>query len=99
MRYLEDSRLELSNKCVERSMKPFVMGRKNRLLASQYTYRLTIQRYDHSMIETAKETDLGPYCDLLWILRNVPVLSRVDETWAEKLVSTLALQECKIPQK
>ena len=28
-RYLEDGRLELSNNRAERSIKPFVMGRKN----------------------------------------------------------------------
>lgn len=32
IRYLEDGRLELSNNRAERSIKPFVMGRKNFLL-------------------------------------------------------------------
>ena len=34
VRYLEDGRLELSNNRAERSMKPFVMGRKNWLFAN-----------------------------------------------------------------
>ena len=33
-RYLEDGRLELSNNRAERSIKPFVMGRKNWLFAN-----------------------------------------------------------------
>ena len=34
IRYLEDGRLELSNNRAERSIKPFVMGRKNWLFSN-----------------------------------------------------------------
>lgn len=34
LRYLEDRRLELSNNRAERSIKPFVIGRKNFLFAN-----------------------------------------------------------------
>jgi transposase len=60
IRFLEDGRIELSNNRAERSIKPFVIGRKNWLFcntprgarASAITY---------SIIETAKENGLNPY--------------------------------------
>lgn len=51
------------------------------------------------LIETAKENALDPYRYLLWVLRSAPTLSRTDAESAEKLVPTMAPQECSIPQK
>lgn len=51
----------------------------------------------YSLIETAKENDLDPYRYLLWILRNAPSLSEIDEAWPEKLLPGNAPEECYMP--
>ena len=53
-RYLEDGRLELSNNRAERSIKPFVMGRKNWLFANT-SGGAQASSVIYSLIETAKE--------------------------------------------
>ena len=97
-RYLEDGRLELSNNRAERSIKPFVMGRKNWLFANT-PGGAQASAVIYSLIETAKENGLDPYQYLLWILRNAPQLSETDEAWAEKLLPARAPKECYVPQK
>ncbi|WP_423783401.1 IS66 family transposase, partial [Gemmiger formicilis] len=59
-RYLEDGRLELSNNRAERSIKPFVMGRKNWLFANT-PGSAQASAVIYSLIETAKENGLDPY--------------------------------------
>ena len=88
-RYLEDGRLELSNNRAERSIKPFVMGRKNWLFANT-PGGAQASAMIYSLIETAKENGLDPYRYLLWVLQNAPQLSETDETWAEKLLPARA---------
>ena len=78
MRYLEDGRLELSNNRAERSMKPFVMGRKNWLFANT-AGGTRASAVIYSLIETVKENGLDPYRYLLWVLQNAPQLSETDE--------------------
>ena len=97
-RYLEDGRLELSNNRAERSMKPFVMGRKNWLFANT-PGGAQASSVIYSLIETAKENGLDPYRYLLWVLQNAPQLSETDETWAEKLLPARAPKECYMPHK
>lgn len=97
-RYLEDGRLELSNNRAERSIKPFVMGRKNWLFANT-PGGAQASAVIYSLIETAKENGLDPYRYLLWILQNAPQLSETDAAWAEQFTPANAPQECKIPQK
>ena len=60
VRYLEDGRLELSNNRAERSIKPFVMGRKNWLFANTPAGAQS-SAVIYSLIETAKENELDPY--------------------------------------
>ena len=97
-RYLEDGRLELSNNRAERSMKPFVMGRKNWLFANT-PGGAQASSVIYSLIETAKENGLDPYRYLLWLLQNAPQLSETDEAWAEKLRPARTTEECYMPQK
>lgn len=97
IRYLEDGRLELSNNRAERSIKPFVMGRKNWLFANT-PGGAQASSVIYSLIETAKENHLDPYRYLLWVLRNAPVLSQTDEAWPAKLLPQKAPQNCCIPQ-
>ena len=63
IRVLEDGRLELSNNLAERSIKPFVIGRKNFLFANT-PWGAQGSAVIYSMIETAKANDLDPYCYL-----------------------------------
>ena len=95
-RYLEDGRLELSNNRAERSIKPFVMDRKNWLFANT-PGGAQASAVIYSLIETAKENDLDPYRYLLWVLRNAPGLSEADVAWAEKLLPASAPEECYMP--
>ena len=97
-RYLEDGRLELSNNRAERSIKPFVMGRKNWLFANT-PGGAQASAVIYSLIETAKENGLDPYRYLLWVLRNAPQLSETGKAWAEKLLPANAPEECCMPQK
>ena len=97
-RYLEDGRLELSNNRAERSIKPFVMGRKNWLFANT-PGGAQASAVIYSLIETAKENGLDPYRYLLWVLQNAPQLSETDETWAESLLPANASEECYMPHK
>ena len=96
-RYLEDGRLELSNNRAERSMKPFVMGRKNWLFANT-PGGAQASSVIYSLIETAKENGLDPYRYLLWLLQNAPQLSEAKKAWAEKLLPANAPEECYVLQ-
>ena len=97
VRYLEDGRLELSNNRAERSIKPFVIGRKNWLFSNTPAGAQS-SAVIYSLIETAKENDLDPYRYLVWLLNHAPGLSRTDEVWAESFLPVNAPQECKIPK-
>ena len=93
----EDGRLELSNNRAERSVKPFVIGRKNWLFANTPAGAQS-SAVIYSLIETAKENKLDPHRYLLWVLQSAPMLSQADEFWAEKLLPANAPQECYISQ-
>lgn len=70
-RYLDDGRLEISNNRAERSIKPFVIDRKNFLFAN--TPRgAKASALMFSLIETAKENDLNPFAYLSYVFRNAP---------------------------
>lgn len=70
-RYLCDGRLEISNNRAERSIKPFVINRKNFLFAN--TPRgAKASAVMFSLIETAKENGLNPYVYLMKVLTQAP---------------------------
>jgi transposase len=97
IRYLEDGRLELSNNRAERSIKPFVMGRKNWLFANTPAGAQS-SAVSYSLIETAKENALDPYRYLMWVLKTTPALAQTNNNWAEQLTPSNAPESCKIPQ-
>ena len=70
-RYLEDGRLEISNNRAERSIKPFVIGRKNFLFAFS-PKGAKASAIVFSLIETAKENGINPYDYLLRIFQQAP---------------------------
>ena len=70
-RFLLDGRLEISNNRAERSIKPFVIGRKNFLFA--YTPRgAKASAIIYSLVETAKESGVDPYGYLTFIFKTAP---------------------------
>ena len=95
--YLKDGRLEISNNRAERSIKPFVIDRKNFLFANT-PKGATGSAVMFSIIQTAIENGLDPYRYLLWILRNAPGLSEEDAAWTEKLLPANAPEECYMLQ-
>jgi transposase len=76
-RYLEnvllDGRLELSNNRAERSVKPFVIGRKNWLF-SNTAKGADASAVLYSIIETAKENGIKPYEYLKYVFETAPDL-------------------------
>lgn len=93
-RYLDDGLLEISNKLAERSIKPFVMGRKNFLFAntpSGAKGSATI----FSLIETARENSLDPYRYLTWIFQTAPNLDSEDPGTGQILLPWNAPENCK----
>ena len=75
VRYLLDGRLEISNNRAERSIKPFVIGRKNWLFCNTVHGAQSSTVY-YSLIVTAVENGLKPYEYLSWILANAPNLGQ-----------------------
>ena len=69
--YLLDGRCEISNNRAERSIKPFVIGRKNFLFAD--TVRgAKASAIIYSIIETAKENALNPMKYLTYLFEKIP---------------------------
>ena len=95
-RYLLDGHLEISNNRAERSIKPFVIGRKNFLFAN--TPRgAKASAIIYSMVETAKENGLNPYAYLTYILKNAPNWDiRNDVEGLKKLLPSFVPDYCKV---
>lgn len=88
--YLKDGRLELSNNRAERSIKPFVISRKNFLFANTPRGAQS-SAVVFSLIETAKENGLDPYRYLTYVLSQAPKLAAQDEEWAGKLIPEVVI--------
>ena len=73
MRFLEDGRIEISNNRAERSIKPFVIGRKNWLFANT-PKGARASAVIYSLVETAKENKLAPYTYLNHLFERLPNL-------------------------
>lgn len=86
--FLLDGRLEINNNRSERSIKPFVVGRKNWLFANTPRgARASATIY--SIIETAKENGLVPFNYLCYLFERMPNLGDggLDELlpWSDSL--------------
>lgn len=69
--YLLDGRCEISNNRAERSIKPFVIGRKN-FLFSDTVRGAKASAIIYSIIETAKENGLNPMKYLTYLFEKMP---------------------------
>ncbi len=85
-RYLLDGRLEISNNRAERSIKPFVIDRKNFLFANtpRGAKASTVM---FSLIETAKENGLNPFEYLSNVLKRALQLNL--EKWNDRIEALL----------
>ena len=96
--FLLDGRLEIDNNRAERSIKPFVIGRKN-FLFSNTPRGANGSAIIYSIIETAKENNLKPYYYLLHLFEHLPNIdindpAAVDDLmpWSDKLP-----EQCRMP--
>ena len=92
--YLKDGRLEISNNRAERSIKPFVIDRKNFLFANT-PKGATGSAVMFSLIQTAIENGLDPYKYLTWLLRKAKDADLTDLNTVKKLLPWNAVADCQ----
>jgi transposase len=98
--FLQDGRLEIDNNRSERSIKPFVIGRKNWMFSN--TPRGAIASATiYSIIETAKENHLNPFHYLTYLFEKMPNIDIKDSKVLEDLLpwSSALPDYCRMPNK
>ena len=93
--FLEDGRLELTNNSAERSIKPFVIGRKNWLFCNTPAGASSSATV-YSIIETAKENKLKPFDYLKFVFEKIQLGEIGIEKmlpWSEDLPENLYIKE------
>ena len=93
--YLKDGRLEISNNRAERSIKPFVIDRKNFLFANT-PKGATGSAIMFSLIQTAIENGLDPYRYLTWLLRTAKDANLTDTQAVQNLLPWNVPAECRV---
>ena len=91
--YLNDGRLEISNNLAERSIKPFVIDRKNFLFANT-PKGASASTITFSVIQTAIENGLDPYRYLRYVFTEAPKLSATNDDWPNTLLPWYAPDSC-----
>ena len=92
--YLKDGRLELSNNRAERSIKPFVIDRKNFLFANT-PKGAAGSAVIFSLIQTAIENGLEPYKYLTWLMKTAKDADLSQEDTIRSLLPWNAPAECR----
>lgn len=92
--YLKDGRLELSNNRAERSIKPFVIDRKNFLFANTPSGARG-SAVIFTIIQTAIENDLDPCRYLTWLLDTANCADLDNPDIVQSLLPWNAPEECK----
>ena len=96
--YLKDGRLEFSNNRAERSIKPFVISRKNFLFANT-PKGATGSAVIFSLIQTAIENGLDPYKYLTWLMKTAKDADLEDAITVQALLPWNAPEECRAAQR
>jgi transposase len=97
--FLKDGRLELDNNRSERSIKPFVIGRKNWLFANSPRGARS-SAIIYRIVETAKENGLNPFSYLTYLFEQLPNVKVKDPTALDLLPWSEAVQQkCRVPAK
>ena len=94
LNYLKDGRLELSNNRAERSIKPFVIDRKNFLFANTPSGAKS-SAVIFSLIQTATENGLDPYRYLTWLLSSAAEMDLAQPIVVQLLLPWNAPAVCK----
>lgn len=92
--YLNDGMLEATNNLAERSIKMFVIDRKNFLFANT-PKGADSSAVTFSIIQTAKENGLDPFRYLIYIFETAPKLNHDDPDWVDILLPKNAPLSCK----
>ena len=74
-RYLDSGLVEIDNNAAERSIKPFVIGRKNWTFADSVK-GANASAVLYSLVETAKANGLEPYAWFRYVLTQLPQLEK-----------------------
>ena len=95
--FLDDGRLEIDNNRAERSIKPFVIGRKNWMFSNTSRGAKT-SAVIYSIVETAKENGLDPFVYLKYVFEQINNIDPVDGNaidsllpWSEDVQATLKI--------
>lgn len=98
--FLADGRLEIDNNRSERSIKPFVIGRKNWLF-SNTPRGAKASAVIYSIVETAKENGLDPFRYLVYLFERLPNIDLKDPEaldmllpWADPIQAA-----CRVPAR
>jgi transposase/uncharacterized coiled-coil protein SlyX len=83
--FLQDGRLEIDNNRSERSIKPFVIGRKNWMFANT-SRGATASATIYSIVESAKENGLNPYSYLHFLFELLPNTDIKDKAILDKFM-------------
>ena len=96
--YLNDGRLEISNNIAERSIKPFVIDRKN-FLFSNTPKGATASAVTFSIIQTAIANNLNPYFYLSYLFTEAPKMAANGVDWVTAMLPHNAPASCKAEKK
>lgn len=99
--FLEDGRLELSNNRAERTIKPFVIGRKAWLFAN-VPRGAQASAIAYSLAETAKENGLRPFAYFTYLFEQLPNIDLKDDAaldvllpWSDTLPDACRMRSSK----
>lgn len=97
--FLLDGRLEIDNNRAERSIKPFVIGRKN-FLFSNTPRGAKSSAIIYSIVETAKENNLKPFNYLTYLFEQLPNVDMGDVAVIDSLLPWLDTlpADCRMPK-
>jgi len=102
-RFLDDGRLEIDNNRAERSIKPFVIGRKNWLFANTPSGAKT-SAIIYSIVETAKENGINPFDYLKFVFERIKSTDPADHSaidsllpWSENVQAALRIRQSHAP--
>ncbi|MFC7062633.1 IS66 family transposase [Halobacillus seohaensis] len=97
---LHDGQIDIDNNRAERSIKPFVISRKNWLFANSLKGTES-SAIILSVVETAKANGLNPLYYLTYLFEQLPQVDLADpEAWEEVLPWSSSLPEiCHVPKK
>ena len=98
--FLLDGHLEIDNNRSERSIKPFVIGRKNWMF-SNTPRGARGSAIMYSVVETAKENDLSPYHYLRYLFETLPNMDLTNKKEIDKVLpwSSSLPSACRVPIK